>query len=199
MKKSQKKEGKKSIKSQALELNEAYRKCLYWFFAYPTREMSLNDLASNLEVSKTTAKTVTLRLVEEGFLKKEELGRLWRISCNLEHPHNRTLKITSNLERIYLSGIIQEVNKLVPNSRSVILFGSYRKGDDNEHSDIDIAVEVLDNEELQIVQAGIISEMGYRKNIPVNLYVFSRNKIDLNLFANISNGILLQGFLEVHP
>ena len=41
--------------------------------------------------------------------------------------------------------------------------------------------------------------IGYRKNVPVNVHVFSRNKIDLNLFANIANGIILEGFLEVRP
>jgi predicted nucleotidyltransferase len=197
--KKQKQAQSSNIKAQKLELNEAYRKCLYWFFAFPTREMSLNDLAISIGVSKTTAKVVISRLIEEGFLKKEELGKIWRISCDFEHYYNKTLKITTNLERIYLSGIIQETHKLIPNSRALILFGSYRKGDDNEKSDIDIAVEVLDNEELRIIPLGIISELGYRKNVQVNLYVFSRNKIDLNLFANISNGIVLDGFLEVRP
>jgi len=188
-----------NIKSEELELNEAYRKCLHWFFAFPTKEMSLNDLSVSLGVSKTTAKTIVMQLVGEGFLIREELGKIWRISCNFKHYYNKTIKITSNLEKIYLSGIIQETYKLIPNAKAIILFGSYRKGDDDEKSDIDIAVEVLDNEELRIVQLGIIKEFGYRKNVPVNLYVFSRNKVDLNLFANISNGIVLEGFLEVRP
>ena len=194
-----KKKGKTKIESQELELNEAYRKCLSWFFSYPTKEMSLSGLALNLGISKTSTKRVVLKLVKEKFLIKEELGKIWRISCNQDHYYNKTLKVTSNLERIYLSNIIKKVNEIVPNSRSIILFGSYRKGDDNENSDIDIAVEVLDNEDLKIVQAGIISKFGYRKNVLVNLHIFSKNKIDLNLFANVSNGIVLQGFLEVHP
>ena len=41
--------------------------------------------------------------------------------------------------------------------------------------------------------------LGYRKNIKVNLHVFSRKHIDLNVFANIANGIVLNGFLEVRP
>jgi predicted nucleotidyltransferase len=196
-----KKEHKKevNIKVQDLELNEAYRKCLHWFFAFPTREMSLNDLSTSIGVSKTTAKIIISQLIGEGFLKKEELGKVWRISCNFEHFYNKTIKITSNLEKIYLSGIIPETYKIIPNAKAIILFGSYRKGDDNDKSDIDIAVEVFDNEALRIVRLGTISEFGYRKNVPVNLYVFSRNKVDLNLFANISNGIVLDGFLEVRP
>ncbi len=186
-------------KIEVLELLDSYRKCVQWFFAYPTTEMSLNDLSKVLSMSKTTTRKIVMQLAKERFLKMGELGKVWRISCNQEHFYNRTLKISSNLEKVYLSGIIQEVYKTVPGARAIILFGSYRKGDDSEKSDIDIAVEVLDNQDLRIVELGIVPEFGYRKDIPVNLHIFSRNKIDLNLFANISNGIVLEGFLEVRP
>jgi len=100
---------------------------------------------------------------------------------------------------IYESGILREIRKKISNPRAIILFGSYRKGDDNEKSDIDIAVEVLGNEDTQVIELGVIPEFGFRKNVVVNLYVFTRNKIDLNLFSNIANGIILEGFLEVKP
>ena len=103
------------------------------------------------------------------------------------------------LSKIYESGIIEAVYKAVPQARTIILFGSYRWGTDIETSDIDIAVETLDNKKVQINQLGIIGTLGYRKKVVVNLHIFSRNKIDLNLFANISNGIVLDGFLEVKP
>ena len=83
--------------------------------------------------------------------------------------------------------------------KNIILFGSYRKGDDDERSDIDIAVEVLGDEEPKIINIGVLNKIGYRNGIKINVYVFSRNKIDLNLFANIANGIGLEGFLEVRP
>jgi len=83
--------------------------------------------------------------------------------------------------------------------KAIYLFGSYRKGDDNEKSDIDIAVEVLDNKDIRIIEAGIISKFGFRKNVKINLHIFSKNKVDFNLFSNIVNGILLEGFLEVKP
>ena len=49
------------------------------------------------------------------------------------------------------------------------------------------------------MRLGIVEQLGYRKKVNVNLHVFSRNKIDLNLFVNIANGIVLDGFLEVRP
>jgi len=100
---------------------------------------------------------------------------------------------------VYGSGALQEIYTQIPSPRAIILFGSYRKGDDTENSDIDIAVEVIGDEEVQVIELGKISKLGYRKNVIITLHIFSRNKIDLNLFSNIANGIVLDGFLEVHP
>jgi predicted nucleotidyltransferase len=191
----------KKIKNKSLmkEEVEAHRKVLYWFFSYPTREMSLTDLSLQLKISKTTANRVVTELIKEGFLKKEILGRIWRLSCNFDHPHNFYRKIPFNLSLVNTSGIINEVHKLIKNPRVIILFGSYRKGDDTEDSDLDIAVEVLGEENTKIIELGVLNNLGYRKNVPVNLHVFSKKKVDVNLFSNIANGIVLDGFLEVKP
>ena len=92
---------------------------------------------------------------------------------------------------------MKKIYEKVGNAKAIILFWSYRKGDDNEKSDIDIAVEVIGNQDLKIVNLENIHQFGYRKNVPVNLHVFSKNKVDINLFSNIANGIVLAGFLEV--
>ncbi len=187
---------KKNIK--LLKKSEALLRVVYWFFAFPTKEISLNDLTEEVEISKTTANKVVGLLEKEGFLKKEVLGKTWRISCNHEHLYNITIKIPHNLWLIYESGILGKIHQIFANPRTIILFGSYRKGDDTEDSDLDIALEVLDDKEVEIYDLGKIS-IGYRKNVQVNLHIFSRNKIDLNLFSNIANGIILEGFLEVRP
>jgi predicted nucleotidyltransferase len=180
------------------EETDAYNKIITWFFAFPTREMSLNNICYELKISKTTANKVVSNLVEENFLKKEVLGKLWRISANQKHFYFITKKIPYNLDLIYNSNIIEYVHKTIPSTRAIILFGSYRKGDDNEKSDIDIAVEVLSDKNVKIIEAQI-NKLGYRKNISLNLHIFSRNKIDINLFSNIANGIVLDGFLEARP
>ncbi len=190
---------KKISEIEKLKKSGALLKILYWFFAFPTKEMSLSDLSKETGVSKSTANTMVAELEKQGFLKKEVLGRTWRISCNQQHRYNLGIKVPYHLSLIYELGILNALYQIIPNPRAVILFGSYRKGDDTEKSDIDIAVEVLGNEDLQIKPLGTLQQIGYRKNIPVNLHIFSRNKIDHNLFANIANGIILSGFLEVRP
>lgn len=186
-------------KIDQIELNEAYQKVLLWFFSFPNDETTLNNLSEKLRISKTTANNVVSRLLKEGFLISKVIGKAWQIKCNQQHNYNYTRKIGYNLNMVYESGIIREIHKVVDNPRAIVLFGSYRKGDDTENSDIDLAVEVLGEKEVEILKFGLFQYFGYRKNVVVNLHTFSRNKIDLNLFANIANGIVLEGFLEVRP
>ena len=194
-----KQEFKKLEKLNELEIKESCLNMIYWFFAYPDLGITLSELAFNLNISKTKAKGLVLDLVNQDFLIKEEIGKLWRISCNKSHVYNYTIKIPYNLWTIYSTNTVYEIRNRIPNARAIILFGSYRKGDDNENSDLDIAVEILGNQDLIIEELGVILQLGYRKNVQVNLHIFSRSKIDLNLFNNISNGVVLDGFLEVRP
>ena len=192
------------LKPKLLELNEAYQKVLQFFFSYPTKEISLTELAYNLDISKTTANRVVSMLEKEEFLSKEVLGKVWRISCNQRHIYNFSRKIAYNLITIYESNLIKAVNDFIQSKfqqgpRAIILFGSYRKGDDTEKSDIDVGVEILGNQSILMKEFRIFPKFFFRKNVKVNLYIFTHNNIDLNVFSNIANGIVLDGFLEVRP
>lgn len=189
----------KTISSQTEELNRTFNEVLHWFFAYPTIEVTLNELSKETKTSKTTAKRIVDELIKTGFLDRIVIGRLWRIRANQGHQFFKTIKIPYNLNLVYNTGILDLINQQMPNARAIILFGSYRKGDDIPTSDLDIAVEVIGDQPLRVYILGVIKKFGYRENVKVNVHVFSRNHIDLNVFANIANGILLQGFLEVRP
>ncbi|MBS3128957.1 nucleotidyltransferase domain-containing protein [Candidatus Woesearchaeota archaeon] len=184
------------------ELDDAYAQVLHWFFSFPTREIGLNDLAAETKLAKVTVSGIIDDLEKEGFVKKRVYGKAWSLRCDVTHPYNFTYKVSFNLLMIYtayLKGLAKLIFKEVGNAKAIILFGSYRKGDDTEESDIDLAVEVDDHKDMRIIELGVIPEFGFRENVKVNLHIFSRNKIDLNVFANIANGIVLEGFLEVHP
>lgn len=193
----------KKLKNVGLtNLNEAYQKVIHWFFSFPSIETGLNDLSSDLKISKTTAKKIVDILVGEGFLSKKIYGKTWRITCNIDHQYNFSRKVAFNLSMVfeaYNNGLREHILRIVGNAKSIILFGSYRKGDDTEKSDIDIAVEVASDDEIKIAELGEIPKFGFRENVKINLHIFSRNNIDLNLFSNIANGIVLEGFLEVRP
>ena len=181
------------------EVLTAYHRVMTWFFAYPNEDFTLNGLHTAVGMAKTTAREAVNLLRKDGFLDIKTIGMLWRIRANQKHDYFYTKKIAYNLSMVYDSRILDHINKNYPNALAMVLFGSYRKGDDIPGSDLDIAVEILGNEPIKIVELGIISQFGYRQDVKVNLHVFSRNKIDLNVFSNIANGIVLQGFLEVRP
>lgn len=179
------------------EIERAYEKCLVWFFAFPQHKIGLTELARLTNTSKTAAKQAVEGLIQLKIITREIAGKTWILVANPSNINFSRKKVPYHFDKIYESGIVEAVHDSIPQARSIILFGSYRWGDDNDKSDIDIAVEVLGNEEMKIVKLGILEQLGYRKNITVNLHIFSRNKIDSNLFANIANGIVLDGFLEV--
>lgn len=177
----------------------AFEKVVAWFFAYPNEEFTLNNVYKEVYIAKTTVRRVVVLLVKKGFLTVKKTGKLWRISANQSHEFFITKKIPYNLGLIYESGIVEHVLYQIPNAKAITLFGSYRKGDDVDGSDVDIAVEVLGDKPFEIIELGTISQLGYRKNVKVNAHIFSRSKVDLNLFTNIANGIILNGLLEVRP
>ena len=188
---------KKLKKVSQLETNEAYQKALAWFFSFPTLKIGLSDFAKKVNISKTTANKIVTRLAKEDFLTKEVIGKSWQMYCNQKNIYNFSKKIGYNLAMIYESNLINMIKQAIPQARAIVLFGSYRKGDDTEDSDIDIAVEILGNENLKIIELGQFPLFGLRKEVKLNAHLFCRNKIDINLFNNIANGIVLDGFLEV--
>ena len=186
--------------TQVINVESAYNKALMLYFDFPTLDFTLNNLIKPLKISKTTANLTISRLVKEKFLELKIIGKMWRITCNQTHKYNTYKKIPYHLNLIYESGIIEEIRKKYQSAKAIILFGSYRKGDDNEKSDIDIAVEIT-GEKFNLVEFKKI-DIGYRRGenkVQVNLHIFSRKSINLNLFSNIANGIVLDGFLEVNP
>jgi len=179
--------------------DSAMDRILNWFFAYPEDGFTLNDLCKVTNTAKKTANMVVEKLVQAGFLEKQVYGKLWRLSARKKHPFFVTRKIPTNLRMVYESGILDALLQMYPQARSIILFGSYRKGDDIPASDIDVAVELPGKISQKIVELGTIRHFGYRHDVKVNVYIFSRSSIDNNVFANIANGIVLWGFLEVKP
>ena len=117
---------KKQNKIEKAELNESYNKVLQWFFSYPSLPISLSELAKELSISKKTANKIVLGLIEENFLIKEEIGRTWRITCNIKHLYNLTRKISYNLllvyQLLYEGELMKKIYEKVGNAKAIILF-----------------------------------------------------------------------------
>src|SRR3989344_3665905 len=113
----------KPDKSEQLELSIGSLNVIHWFFAYPEVKITLSELAKELSISKKNASKIVTDLANQEFLIIEEIGRSWRIHCNIQHPFNRSLKIGYNLSTVYASGIIEEIYKVIGNPKAIVLFG----------------------------------------------------------------------------
>lgn len=185
-------------KVQLFEKLNARSMILTILFRYPYQEFTLSELAKLGKIAKSTASGIVSSLKSEGLAKIVNLGIVWRIQANRESFNFIKEKILYNLGMIYKSGIIEYIAQAY-HPKAIVLFGSFRKGEDAPGSDVDIAVEISEDSDLKVGRIDDFKDVESQIDRKINLYFFNRNKIDPNLFNNIANGMVLYGFLEVHP
>src|SRR3989338_48999 len=168
-------------------------------FRYTEKEFSLSDLAKEAGVAKPHIGAILRELEQLQLIIIIRLTKIWRIRANQQHWNFVKSKITYNLNFIYQSGLVEFLNEHFGNPKATILFGSFRKGEDFSTSDIDIALET--DETVGYKTRGLRSLADFEKEIgrKIQIHLFNRKNIDIHVFNNIANGVLLSGFLEVKP
>lgn len=180
--------------------NETARnRVLEVLFKFPEKEFSLSDLAKEAGVAKANIGKILDEFQNIGLIEITKLSKIWRIRANQKNWYFIRSKIVYNLNFVYQSGLVEFLIDYFRNPKSIILFGSFRKGDDISKSDIDIAVESDDFEDYKIVKIKELSEFEDMIGRGIQLHLFNRKNVDINVFNNIANGIVLFGFLEVNP
>ncbi|MBI3190142.1 nucleotidyltransferase domain-containing protein [archaeon] len=165
---------------------------------YPEMEFSLSDLAKESGVAKANIGSILDDLQKMNLVEITKLSKIWRIRAKQGSPEFIKNKIIHNLHLVYYSGLVEFLSDYFNNPKCIILFGSFRHGDDVSGSDIDIAIET-DKKRDDIIE--IKELMAFEKEIgrKIQIHLFNRKNVDLNVFNNIANGIVLSGFLEVKP
>ena len=156
---------------------------------------SLNQrrLSQLLGVSPTAIAKALPLLEKEGMISKEAKKpmNLTLVELNRDSQKVMQLKRCENLRMIYESGLIEFLTDSFPGS-TIILFGSYSRGEDTTSSDIDIAI--IGRKEKMINLDGL--EKLLERKININFYD-SMKDIHKNLRENICNGIVLSGGIEL--
>ena len=168
-------------------------------FRYPEKEFSLSDLAKEAGVAKPHIGAILRELEQLQLISIIRLTKIWRIRANQQHWNFVKSKITYNLNFIYQSGLVEFLNEHFGNPKATILFGSFRMGEDFSTSDVDIAIET--DEEAEYRTTGLRELVDFEKAIGrrIQVHLFHRKHIDLHVFNNLANGIVLMGSLEVTP
>ena len=166
-------------------------------FRYPEKEFSLSDLAKEAGVAKANIGNVLEEFQRAGLITIEKLSKIWRIKSNQTNRIYVRSKIVYNLDLVYRSGLVDFLVDFFNNPKVIVLFGSFRKGEDLSTSDMDIAIESNEVKEYKTVELRELSEFEKVIGRKIQIHFFNRESIDLGLFNNIANGISLWGFLEV--
>lgn len=167
------------------------------FFKYPSIEFTLSEVAKNTGLSKGSVSGIVNNLKAVGFVEIKDLGVVYRIRANTDNWIYKREKIGYNFASLIRSNIVEFLINKYKNPKCILVFGSFRKGEDDRGSDIDIAVEVQGGEKTGIFEYPEFKEFEKLLERKVTVHVFERSEIDDNLFTNIANGIILYGFLEV--
>lgn len=163
------------------------------FFANPTKKHYLMGISRTIGLAHTSVKKnldrlVRLELVTE-FIEKKGDRKFPIYQANLNNKTFKKYKTIYNLSAVLQSKLIDFIEeKLMP--KSIVLFGSYQRGEDIESSDIDLFIECK-KEELDVSQ--FEKKLGRKIELHFNDNFSSYPK---ELKNNIINGRVLSGFLE---
>ena len=190
---------KPQVNKKYLKLYEetAKNKVIGVLFKYPEKEFSLSDLAREAGVAKANIGSILEEFQDIGLIQIEKLSKIWRIKANQTNLLYIRSKIVYNLNFVYRSGLIEFLADYFKNPKAIVLFGSFRKGEDLSSSDIDIAIESNDVNGYQTIELKDLYEFEKIIKRKIQIHLFNRKNMDVNVFNNIANGILLWGVLEV--
>lgn len=163
------------------------------FFINPHKEYYLTDISKEIKLAHTSVKRNLKKLAKLGlikeYIKRKGKRKFPFYKANTENKIFSRYKTIYNISSILESDLIDYIEKEL-NPKSIVLFGSYQRGEDSEDSDIDLFVECKE-EQLDLK----VFEKRFRRKIQLH---FKENFISYpkELKNNIINGIVLSGFLE---
>ncbi|MFH0876437.1 MAG: nucleotidyltransferase domain-containing protein [archaeon] len=164
-----------------------------FFFINPTKKHYLMDISRSIGLAHTSVKNNLEKLVKNGLLiesvEKKGDRKFPLYTANLDNKTFKKYKTIHNISVIFQSKLIEFIEeKLMP--KSIVLFGSFQRGEDIEKSDIDLFVECK-KEELDI--SSFEKKLGRKIELHFN---DNFNSYAKELKNNVINGIVLSGFLE---
>ncbi|MBI3412981.1 MAG: nucleotidyltransferase domain-containing protein [Candidatus Aenigmarchaeota archaeon] len=163
-----------------------------YFFINPGSKLRVRQIEKTLKLPLPSVIRYCKDLKEEGILTTTKTGDVVFYTSNRTNEDFLMEKKLFNLKQIHASGIVDWLRDELSNP-TIILFGSYSKGEDTENSDIDLYLETPSKKNINVEK--------FEKILQRKIQVFRHKNIreigNTGLVNNIVNGIVLNGFIEV--
>lgn len=161
-----------------------------FFLTHPSAKKRVRELERELNLSLPSVIRYVEELCSENILEKQFISNITVFSANTSSLAYKHEKILYNIKELYDSGLVEHIKKELSNP-TIILFGSYLRGEDVEESDIDLFIS--SNHKLDL--------SSFEKKLNKKIQIFGYSKIidikNTDLANNIINGYVLNGFIEV--
>lgn len=163
-----------------------------YFFVNPTTKLRVRQIEREVNVPLPSVIRYTKELEKEGILKSTVVAGVKLYSADRTSQNFLLEKKLFNIHSLFSSGLINFLIQEFSNP-TIVVFGSYSRGEDVESSDIDFYVEIPEKEIKSIERF----EKKLQRKIQLFQYKQITNIKNKELANNIVNGIILNGFIEV--
>ncbi len=180
------------INTYKLKLTVLQQEILNLLFIKAGAVLNQRQVARHLQVSSPAIMNALPKLKKEELIKLEQdkESRRWAICLNRNQAVMQ-LKRADNLRQLYHCGLTDFLEKEFAGS-TIVLFGSYSRGEDLVNSDIDIAVIGRKDKQIELGKY----EKYLERKININFYDDFKS-IHKNLKENLCAGITLTGGFEL--
>ncbi|MBI3334404.1 nucleotidyltransferase domain-containing protein [Candidatus Pacearchaeota archaeon] len=163
-----------------------------YFFVNTSAKLRVREIERTLALSLPSVIHYCRELENEGILTVIRIGKVVFYTANKSNEKYLLEKRIYNLRRVYDSGLVSYLKQEL-NNPSLILFGSFAKGEDNEESDIDLYIETPSKKRVSLEK--------FEKLLKRTIHVFQHKSLrelrNPHLANNIINGIPLNKQIEV--
>lgn len=163
-----------------------------YFFYNPTARLRVRQIERELKLPLPSVIRYCKELEKEHILQRIETAGIVVYSTDRSSFSYIIEKKLFNIKSIFESGLVDYLVKEYSNP-TIIVFGSYFKGEDIEDSDIDLYVETAKKQVFNLEKF----EKILKRKIQVFNYKNIKEVNNAHLANNIVNGIILNNFLEV--
>ena len=181
------------VNTYKLKLTTLQQEILKLLFVKVGSSLNQRQIARLLEVTPPAVMKAVPKLEKEKLIciHQDKDTRRWSIELNRDNHKVTQLKRADNLKQIYESGFADFLEKEFAGG-TIILFGSYSRGEDTINSDLDIAIIGRKDKVIDLTDYEKILE----RKININFYDKFKN-IHHHLKENLCNGIVLFGGVEL--
>ncbi len=164
-------------------------KIMELLFEEPSKNFQIREISRLTKIAVTSVKNYLKELQKNKLILKDKKTFYPSYIANQQNRLFKIYKQQFIILKLYSSGLIDYLEDIL-HPKSIILFGSMRKGEYNKKSDIDIFIQ--SNEKS-------INLIKFEKILKHKINLFFEddiNKISKELFNNIINGIKLSGYIK---